>query len=146
MSITIFPTVEKCTSEGREKDTLVTDLDGTLLRGRSSFAYFALVAFDVGGVLRLLFLLLASPLGGILYFFISESVGIQVLIFVIFVGMKVSDIESTARDVLPKFYYEDLHPESWRVFSSCGKHCVLTATSKIMVELFLKDHLGVDIV
>ncbi|KAH0720854.1 hypothetical protein KY290_005870 [Solanum tuberosum] len=146
MSITFFPSVEKCTSEGREKDTLVTDLDGTLLRGRSSFAYFALVAFDVGGVLRLLFLLLASPLAGILYYFISESVGIQVLIFVTFVGMKVSDIESAARAVLPKFYSEDLHPESWRVFSSCGKRCVLTATPKIMVEPFLKDYLGVDIV
>ncbi|WMV52254.1 hypothetical protein MTR67_045639 [Solanum verrucosum] len=34
--------------------------------------------------------------------------------------MKVSDIESAARAVLPKFYSEDLHPESWRVFSSCG--------------------------
>uniref|UniRef100_M1ARP2 Glycerol-3-phosphate acyltransferase RAM2 n=1 Tax=Solanum tuberosum TaxID=4113 RepID=M1ARP2_SOLTU len=60
--------------------------------------------------------------------------------------MKVSDIESTARAVLPKFYSEDLHPESWRVFSSCGKRCVLTSTPRIMVEPFLKDYLGVDIV
>lgn len=64
-------------------------MDGTLLRGRSSFPYFALVAFEVGGVLRLLFLLLASPLAGVLYYFISESAGIQVLIFATFVGMKV---------------------------------------------------------
>ncbi|MCD7461697.1 CAAX geranylgeranyltransferase alpha subunit [Datura stramonium] len=146
MGIASFPMVEKCTSEGREKDTVVADLDGTLLRSRTSFPYFALVAFDVGGVLRLLFLLLASPLAGILYYFISESAGIQVIIFATFVGIRVSDIESAARVVLPKFYSEDLHPESWRVFSSCGKRCILTATPRIMVEPFLKDYLGANIV
>ncbi|KAL1078302.1 hypothetical protein V6Z11_D10G151600 [Gossypium hirsutum] len=121
-------------------------MDGTLLIGRSSFPYFALVAFEVSGVLRLLFLLLASPLAGLLYYFVSESAGIQVLIFATFVGMKVSDIESVARAVLPKFYSSDLHPESWRVFTSCGKRCVLTANPRIMVEAFLKDLLGVDMV
>ncbi|CAK9134316.1 unnamed protein product [Ilex paraguariensis] len=146
MAITTFPTVEKCASIGREKDTVVADLDGTLLRGRSSFPYFALVAFETGGVLRLLFVLLASPLAGILYYFISESAGIQVLIFATYVGMRLSDIESVARAVLPKFYSSDLHPESWRVFSSCGKRCVLTANPRIMVESFLKDSLGADMV
>ncbi|KAK4371033.1 hypothetical protein RND71_010508 [Anisodus tanguticus] len=146
MVITTFPTVDKCTSIGREKDTVVADMDGTLLRGRSSFPYFALVAFEVGGVLRLLFLLLASPLAGILYYFVSESAGIQVLIFSTFAGMKVSDIESVARAVLPKFYSGDLHPESWKVFSSCGKRCVLTANPRVMVEAFLKEFLGADMV
>ncbi|PPS19987.1 hypothetical protein GOBAR_AA00585 [Gossypium barbadense] len=141
-----FPSVEKCPSVGREKQTVVADMDGTLLIGRSSFPYFALVAFEVSGVLRLLFLLLASPLAGLLYYFVSESAGIQVLIFATFVGMKVSDIESVARAVLPKFYSSDLHPESWRVFTSCGKRCVLTANPRIMVEAFLKDLLGVDMV
>ncbi|OMO84934.1 Phospholipid/glycerol acyltransferase [Corchorus olitorius] len=141
-----FPCVEKCASIGREKQTVVADMDGTLLIGRSSFPYFALVAFEVGGVLRLLFLLLASPLAGLLYYFVSESAGIQVLIFASFVGMKVSDIESVARAVLPKFYSSDVHPESWRVFSSCGKRCVLTANPRIMVEAFLKDFLGADMV
>ncbi|KAL3326755.1 hypothetical protein AABB24_037445 [Solanum stoloniferum] len=146
MGITIFPTLEKCISEGRARDTIVANMDGTLLRSKASFTYFALVAFDVGGVLRLLFLLLFSPFFSIFYYFISESVGLQVIIFATFVGMKVSDIESAARAVLPKFYSEDLHPESWRVFSSCGKRCVLTSTPRIMVEPFLKDYLGVDIV
>ncbi|MBA0769166.1 hypothetical protein Gotri_017929, partial [Gossypium trilobum] len=142
----IFPRVAHCASIGREKDTVVADMDGTLLRGRSSFPYFALVAFEVGGILRLLFLLLASPIAGILYYFISESAGIQVLIFATFVGMKVSDIESVARAVLPKFYSTDLHPETWRVFSSCGKRCVLTANPRVMVDPFLKDFLGADLV
>ncbi|CAN4118214.1 unnamed protein product [Withania somnifera] len=113
MSITKFPTVEKCTSIDREKDIIVTDLDGTLLRGGSSFAYFAFtIRWNV-----LLFHL--------------ESVGIQVIIFVTFVGMRVSDIEWVARTVLQKFYLEDLHPESWRVFSP-----------RILVEPFLKECLG----
>ncbi|KAL0364126.1 UNVERIFIED_CONTAM: Glycerol-3-phosphate acyltransferase RAM2 [Sesamum angustifolium] len=141
-----FPTVDVCPSIGREKDTVVADMDGTLLRGRSSFPYFALVAFEVGGVLRLLFLLLLAPLAGVLYYFVSESAGIRVLIFATFAGMRVSDIESVARAVLPKFYSGDLHPESWRVFSSCGKRCVLTANPRIMVEAFLKEFLGADMV
>ncbi|KAJ0095119.1 hypothetical protein Patl1_16294 [Pistacia atlantica] len=146
MAFNAFPTIDQCASVGREKHTVVADMDGTLLRGRSSFPYFALVAYEVGGVLRLLFLLLASPIAGLLYYFVSESAGIQVLIFSSFAGMKVSDIESVARAVLPKFYSSDIHPESWRVFSSCGKRCVLTANPRIMVEAFLKDLLGVDMV
>lgn len=146
MAITSFPAVVKCNSTGRENHTVVADMDGTLLRGRSSFPYFALVAFEVGGILRLLFLLLLSPLAGILYYFVSESAGIKVLIFATYAGMKVSDIEMVARAVLPKFYSSDLHPESWRVFSACGKRCVLTANPRIMVEAFLKDFLGTDLV
>ncbi|KAA8548029.1 hypothetical protein F0562_004710 [Nyssa sinensis] len=145
-SLSNFPTIDQCQSIGREKDTVVTDMDGTLLRGRSSFPYFALVAFEAGGILRLLFLLLASPLAGLLYYNISESAGIRVLIFATFAGMKVSDIESVARAVLPKFYSSDLHPETWRVMASCGKRCVLTANPRIMVEGFLKEYLGVDMV
>ncbi|KAL3511197.1 hypothetical protein ACH5RR_030598 [Cinchona calisaya] len=146
MATTTFPTVDKCASIGREKDTVVADMDGTLLRGRSSFPYFALIAFEVGGILRLLFLLLTAPIAGLLYHFVSESAGIQVLIFATFSGARICDIESVARAVLPKFYSSDLHSESWRVFSSCGKRCVLTANPRIMVEAFLKDFLGADLV
>jgi len=73
-------------------------------------------------------------------------VGFQVLIFAAMAGMKVSSIESVARAVLPKFYAEDVHPETWRVFSSCGKRCVLTANPRVMVEPFLKEFLGADVV
>lgn len=146
MAAATFPPVEKCVSIGREKDTVVADMDGTLLRGRSSFPYFALIAFEVGGILRLLFLLLSSPIAALLYYFVSESAGIKILVFATFSGVRVRDIESVARAVLPKFYSADLHPESWRVFSSCGKRCVLTANPRIMVESFLKDFLGADVV
>ncbi|KAM0958198.1 hypothetical protein ACFX13_023939 [Malus domestica] len=145
-SLPTFSTIDRCPSIGREKHTVMADMDGTLLRGRSSFPYFALVAFEVGGILRLLFLLLASPLIGLLYYFVSESAGIRVMVFATFAGMRVSDIESVARAVLPKFYAGDLHSETWRVFSSCGKRCVLTANPRIMVEPFLKEFLGADLV
>ncbi|CAH1440869.1 unnamed protein product [Lactuca virosa] len=141
-----FPPISNCNTFGRENQTIVSDMDGTLLRGRSSFPYFALVAFDVGGVLRLLILLLASPFAGILYYFISESAGVRVIIFATFAGVKVSDIESAAHAVLPKFYADDLHREAWGLFSACGKRCVLTATPTVMVEPFLKEVLGVDLV
>jgi hypothetical protein len=72
-----FPTIEKCSVNGRENQTAVTDMDGTLLCGSSSFSYIALVAFEAGSVIRLLFLLLLSPLAGLLYCF-SEAAGIQV--------------------------------------------------------------------
>lgn len=145
-SLPTFPNIDQCSSIVRENHKVVADMDGTLLRGRSSFPYFALVAFEAGGILRLIFLLLTSPIAGLLYYFFSESAGIRVLVFATFAGMKVSDIESVARAVLPKFYSSDMHPETWRVFSSCGKRIVLTANPTVMVEAFLKDYLAVDMV
>lgn len=141
-----FPAVEKCSSKDRGGDTIVADLDGTLLCGRSSFPYFAHMAFETGGVLRLLALILLAPLAGVLYYLVSESAGIQVLIFASMAGARVADVEAVARAVLPKFYCSDIHPESWRVFSACGRRCVLTANPRMMVEAFLKEYLGADIV
>lgn len=142
----LFPSVAQCASIGREKHTVVADLDGTLLRARSSFPYYALTAFEVGGIPRLLFVILASPIAGFLYYFISESAGVRVLVFATFAGMRVSDIQGVARAVLPKFFSADLHPDTWRVFSSCEKRCVLTGNPRIMVETFLKEYLGADMV
>ncbi|GFP85771.1 glycerol-3-phosphate 2-o-acyltransferase 6 [Phtheirospermum japonicum] len=141
-----IPSIYQCDSKGRENQTVAADMDGTLLVGRSSFPYFALIAFDVGGILRLLLLLLVAPIAGLLYHFVSESAGVRVLIFVTFAGVKVSDIKSAASAVLPKHYSEDLHPETWRVFSSCARKCVVTANPRIMVEPFLKNYLGVELV
>ncbi|CAN6322692.1 unnamed protein product [Urochloa humidicola] len=146
MAASPFPPVEKCSSTDRAGDTVVADLDGTLLCGRSSFPYFAHMAFETGGVLRLLLLIVLAPLAGLLYYLVSEPAGIQVLIFASMAGARVADIEAVARAVLPKFYCADLHPESWRVFSACGRRCVLTANPRIMVEAFLKEYVGADLV
>ncbi|KAH6778030.1 glycerol-3-phosphate acyltransferase 5 [Perilla frutescens var. hirtella] len=85
-------------------------------------------------------------MAALMHQFVSESAGIKVLIFVTFAGVKVSAIKSAAAAVLPKHYSDDLHPETWRVFSSCGRRCVVTANPRIMVEPFLKNYLGVDLV
>jgi phosphoserine phosphatase len=141
-----FPTIDSCSLDNREMQTVVADLDGTLLRSSSSFPYFMLIAFEAGSPLRALLLLLISPLVYILYHFISEAAGISLLIFVSCAGLKVSAIESAARAVLPKFYLEDMHPVSYKLFTACAHRYVVTANPRIMVEPFLKDYLGVDAV
>ncbi|CAM0871451.1 unnamed protein product [Alopecurus aequalis] len=141
-----FPAVYKCDASRRGDHTVVSDLDGTLLRSRSAFPYYALVAFETGGVLRLALLLLLAPLGAALYYAVSEAAGVQVLVFAATAGACVADIESAARAVLPRFYAADVHPGAWRVFAACGRRWVVTATPRVMAEPFLRDHLGADAV
>ncbi|XP_020587599.1 glycerol-3-phosphate 2-O-acyltransferase 6-like [Phalaenopsis equestris] len=138
------PSIQACSYHNRSTHTVISDLNGTLLRSASSFPYFALAAFEAGGPLRLLFLLLLYPLSLFLHHFVSESAGIKVLIFASLAGAKLSTIESVARAVLPKFYVEVLHPETWRVLSACGLRCVVTESPAVMVGPFLKEYLGVD--
>lgn len=140
-----FPSVENCSSgEQRRSETVVADLDGTLVRGRSSFPYFFLVAFEAGGYFRALRLLVMAPVIWILYHFVDEASGIKLMIWLTFAGLPVKDIKAVAGAVLTKFYAEDLHPDTWRVFSSFGRRYVLTANPRIMVEPFLKTVLGAD--
>ncbi|KAL2611377.1 hypothetical protein R1flu_023069 [Riccia fluitans] len=139
-----FDEVELCSSKDREGQTVVSDLDGTLLRGRSSFPYFMLIAFEVGGYLRSVLLLLAAPIIWLLYHFVSEAAGVKLMIFVSFAGLNVSKIQVAARAVLPRFYAQDVHPETWRVFSSFGKRYVLSANPRIMIEAFGREYLGAD--
>ncbi|PKI32568.1 hypothetical protein CRG98_047031, partial [Punica granatum] len=94
-----FPTIAECT--GSAYESIAADLDGTLLLSSSSFPYFMLVAIEAGSLLRGLILLLSVPIIIVSYFFISESFGIQILIFISFAGLKVRDIELASRAVLP---------------------------------------------
>ncbi|CAN6285578.1 unnamed protein product [Urochloa humidicola] len=146
-----FPAVDKCdTSRLGPHSTVAADLDGMLLRSRSAFPYYALVAFETGGAPRLALLLLLAPLAAALSRLVSEGAGVRVLVFAATAGARVADVESAARAVLPRFYAADVHPAAWRVFSAaCGtgsRRVVLTATPRVMVEPFLPDYLGVDAV
>ncbi|CAM6085638.1 unnamed protein product [Calypogeia fissa] len=133
-----------CDVKGREKSTIVASLNGTLLREVDAFPYYMLVAFEAGGIFRAILLLLAAPLSSFLSKFVSKAAGIQLLIFVALAGLKLQSVQSVARAVLPKFFRDDVHTQTWTVFSSFGTRYLLTSIPRIMVQTFARDFLGVD--
>ncbi|XP_010426994.1 PREDICTED: probable glycerol-3-phosphate acyltransferase 8 isoform X2 [Camelina sativa] len=138
-----FPPITEC--KDGEYDSIAADLDGTLLLSRSSFPYFMLIAVEAGSLFRGLVLLLSLPIVIVSYLFISEAVGIQILIFISYAGLKIRDIELVSRAVLPRFYAADVRKDSFEVFDKCKKRkVVVTANPIVMVEPFVKDYLGGD--
>jgi glycerol-3-phosphate acyltransferase len=134
--------ISKCPLEGRENQTLVCDFYGTLLRSSSPFPFFMLVAFEGGGILRALLLLLFSPL---IYLLGSNGeLALRLMIFVTFFGLRKKDMNLVARAVLPKFYLENLDCKAYEVLASCGRKVVVTSMPRVMVERFLKEYLGVE--
>ncbi|KAL6006394.1 hypothetical protein ACLOJK_037345 [Asimina triloba] len=144
----MFPAVTKCPldSDG-SKSLVICDIHGTLLRTSSSsssssffFPYFMLVAFEGGGVLRAFLLLLSSPF---LWVFKYE-VSLKVMVFITFCGLRLRDMETVGRAVLPKFFFENMNVHAYEVLASAGKKVVITSVPRVMVEGFLKHYLSVD--
>lgn len=135
-----FPPVTKCSLQGRESETLVCDIHGTLLRPQSFFPYFMLVAFEGGSIFRALLLLLSSPFLWVL----DHDLKLRTMIFISFCGLRVRDMESVSRAVLPKFYLEGLHAHAYEVLASAGRKVVFTSVPRVMVEGFLREYLSVD--
>ncbi|KAI5074994.1 hypothetical protein GOP47_0010955 [Adiantum capillus-veneris] len=131
-------------------ELFIAHLEGTLLREKSFFPYYMLVALEAGGPLRALFLLLMSPLIWVISICISLSFAIQLQAFIATTGLKMSEVRAVAVAVLPKFFLEDLEPAAYRAFlnvsATCGyARCVITSHPKLFVEYFLRTHLRVDV-
>lgn len=139
-----FDPITSCSPAGRSSQTVAADLDGTLLISTTSLPYFLLVALKAGTALRAIILLSFLPFLYSIRLFVSESLAIQALIFVALAGLRIRDIEAVAASVLPRLYAEDVHPDAWRVFSSCGRRCIVTACPRVMTEHFGRNYLRAD--
>lgn len=124
--------------------SVVSELEGVLLKDPDPFSYFMLVAFEASGLIRFALLLLLWPLIKLLEVSGASDLGLKLMIFVSTAGVPSREIESVARAVLPKFYMDDVDMEAWKVFSSYDKRVVVTKTPRIMVERFVKEHLRAD--
>lgn len=122
--------------------TLVFDLEGTLLRSTSLFPYFMLVAFEAGGLLRSLILLLSYPLVWLLG---EDQLGLNIMVFLCFFGIK-KDTFRIGSAVLPKFFLEDVGWEAFEAVMCCERKVATSKLPRVMVEGFLKDYLGVEAV
>ncbi|KAL3735188.1 hypothetical protein ACJRO7_024342 [Eucalyptus globulus] len=137
----MFANIAKTSLEGFSSETLVFDFEGTLLRSSSLFPYFMLVAFEAGGFLRTLVLLLAYPFACML----NQETMLRVMVFICFVGVRRESFR-LGSTVLPKFFLEDLGHEAFDGVMGFGRRVVVTRLPRITVEDFLKEWLGVDTV
>lgn len=124
--------------------SVVSELEGTLIKDPDPFSYFMLVAFEASSIFRFALLLLSWPVIRLLEISGRRDAGLKLMIFVATAGVPISEIEAVARAVLPKFYFDDIEIEPWKVFSSYDKRLVVTKTPRIMVERFVKEHLRAD--
>ncbi|KAK6933150.1 Phospholipid/glycerol acyltransferase, partial [Dillenia turbinata] len=124
--------------------SVASELEGILLKNPDPFAYFMLVAFEASSLIRFAFLLFLWPIIRLLDLFGMKEASLKLTIFVAVAGIPKSEIESVARAVLPKFFMDDVDVEAWRVFVGYGKRVVVTQMPRIMVEMFVKEHLKAD--
>ncbi|KAL9230147.1 hypothetical protein vseg_005535 [Gypsophila vaccaria] len=125
-------------------ESVVAELEGTLINDPDPFSYFMLIAFEASGLIRFSILLMFWPIIKLLDLFGLDDIGLKLTIFISVVGLRVSEIKSVARAVLPKFYMDEVDMDTWRIFSQFDKRVVVTKSPRLMVERFVKEHLRAD--
>ncbi|KAJ9146377.1 hypothetical protein P3X46_028650 [Hevea brasiliensis] len=120
---------------------LVFDLEAALLKSSSLFPYFMLVAFEAGGLIRALILLLSYPF----LCSVGNEQGLKIMTFISFVGIRKSKFRAGTA-VLPKFFLEDVGCEGFDQVMCCARKIGVSKLPRIMVEGFLKDYIGVEAV
>ncbi|KAK7385263.1 hypothetical protein VNO78_30977 [Psophocarpus tetragonolobus] len=125
-----------------KNETIVFDFEGTLLQSSSMFPYFMLVALEAGGILRSLILLLSYPL---VWLVGEDQLGLKIMVFLCFFGIR-KDTFRTGSAVLPKFFLEDVGWEGFEAVMCYERRVASSKLPRVMVEYFLKDYLGVQVV
>ncbi|KAG8048972.1 hypothetical protein GUJ93_ZPchr0009g200 [Zizania palustris] len=133
---------------GGERTTtaLVVDVDGALLRSRSLFPYFMLVAIEAGSFLRGLLMLLLYP---VIATFFAGDVAVRAMAAVAFCGLRATRFRA-GRAVLPRWLLEDVGKEALEAVTrrspaAPGKTTTVVWASsmpRVMVEPFLKEYLA----
>ncbi|KAI5074733.1 hypothetical protein GOP47_0010694 [Adiantum capillus-veneris] len=140
-----FADVKSCPMKERGGQSAVVTLKGCLLRSRSYFPYFMLLALEAGSPGRALLLLLSTPvIWSVEHVFGCPNGALQILIFISVAGLRLSDVSGVSKAVLPKFFVEDMDSQCYQVLVSCSSRYVVTSFPRVMVEYFLKEHVGVN--
>ncbi|XP_010676594.2 glycerol-3-phosphate acyltransferase 5 [Beta vulgaris subsp. vulgaris] len=124
--------------------SVVAQVEGILVRDPDPFPYFMLIAFEASGPIRFALLLLFWPVIRLLDLLGMQDFGFRLTVFIAVAGIRISDIEYVGRAVLPKFYMDDMNMDAWRIFNQYGKRVVVTKSPRLMVERFVKEHLGAE--
>ncbi|WOL14989.1 hypothetical protein Cni_G23770 [Canna indica] len=128
----------------RSGRSIVSELEGTLLKDGDPFPYFMLLAFEASGLIRFVALLLLWPVLRLLDALGMAELSLRLAVFVAVAGVPEPEIEAAARAVLPKFLMEDVDVAAWSVFSSFEKRVVVTSWPRVIAERFAKEHLHAD--
>ncbi|KAL9239775.1 hypothetical protein vseg_014064 [Gypsophila vaccaria] len=118
--------------------TLVFNVEETLLTSSSLFPYFMLVAFEAGSPIRALILLLLYPL--ICLF--RKQMGVKIMVMVCFLGIR-KDGFMVGRSVLPKFFLQDVGVEGLELLSKFKRKVGVSEMPHVMVESFMTDYLEI---
>ncbi|KAG6512984.1 hypothetical protein ZIOFF_031128 [Zingiber officinale] len=129
-----YPPTEKLRDQ-----TVVFDVEEAVLRDRSTFPYFMLVAVESGGLMRAMLLLILYPAICCL----GKEAALRMMAMVTFCGLREKGMRA-GRAVLPKFLMEDVGEEGWEVVSKAKRRVAVSCMPTVMVEPFAKEYLGAE--